>query len=75
MMTAMLGGWEEMKSGLGKPLRSRFDLDAAEGVGRALREIYPPDGAADAQFERLLNRLTDTPSGDAGMRGKSHAGH
>lgn len=30
---------------------------AATGIGQALKEIYPPDAAADAAFDALLARL------------------
>jgi hypothetical protein len=33
----------------------------ADGTGKALREIYPPDGAADATLNRLIDQLGQVP--------------
>jgi hypothetical protein len=38
-----------------KPGR-KYDLGTAEGVAKALREIYPPDAAAEGQLDSLIDR-------------------
>ena len=37
------------------------DNDSRENVGAALRSVYPPDAAADAQLDSLIDRLRRQP--------------
>lgn len=61
----------------GEPLRARHDLRNATGVRNALREIYPPDEAAEASFDQLLGQLSNERGCNVPTQfnGGSHASH
>lgn len=44
------------------PARHQVGRDYARGTGAALQKIYPPDAAADADLDRLIERLEAVPS-------------